>query len=44
MFFLNAVNLSRKGLAVEINCPEGNGPEWFFYTDVLEIFTESRIS
>ena len=26
MFFLNAVNLSRKSHAVEINCPEGNGP------------------
>ena len=44
MFLLNAVNLSGKSLAVEINCPEGNGPEWFFCTNALEVFTEGQIS
>ena len=27
-----------KSLAVEINRPEGNGPEWFFCSDTLEVF------
>ena len=44
MFLLNAVNLSGKGPTMEINYLEGNDPEWFFCTDVLEVFTESRIS
>ena len=43
-FLLNAVNLSRKSPTVEINCPKGNRLEWFFCTDALKVFTESRIS
>ena len=33
MFFLNAVNLSGKSPAMEINCLEGNRSEWFFCID-----------